>query len=933
MDQDSVHMVAALKVHMLKPENGNAPPITQVIEGVNTTIVPTTIKEKAQRRLEMKARSTLLMGIFNEHQLKFNFIKDAKSLLQAVEKRMEHIYYCVENKPEIETLSLDDLYNNLKINEPEVKRASRSNTNTQNVAFVSLNSTSNTNGAVNTSHGVTTANTQATILNSTAIDNLSDAMAMLTMRARRFLKNDRRKFSLNGNETIGFDKSKVECYNCHKRGHFDRECRAPRSQDTKHKESTKRTAPVETSASAALVSCDYISGYDWSDQAEDGPTNFALTAYSSTSSNSKKCKIGLGYNAVPPPYTGNFLPPKPDLSGLEEFVNEPIVSEPTVKKPAVETSEAKASADKSKVIRKNFGPPLIEDWISDSKDEAESKPKIEKKTVKPSFAKIEFVKSKESKTVNTAGPKAVVKVVQGDVVNAVKASACWDKGVIDSRYSKHMIGNMSYLTDYKEIDRGYVAFGGYLKRGKITGRASKDETSAILKTFITGIENLVDHKVKVIRCDNGTEFKNREMNQFCKMKGKFDGKADEGFFVGYSLNSKSFRVLNNRTWIVEENLHIRFSENTPNIAGRNQSNGNAGIKACDDAESKTSQNDGFQPSSDDEKKIDEDPRQESKCKDQEKEDNVNITNNVNDVGTNRVNVVGANTNNELPIDLEMPALEDINTFNFLSDYEDDDEMADMNNLDITIQVSPTLTTRIHKDHLIDQVIGDLHSTTQTRHMSKNLEEHGFVTTIHQRTNHKDLQNYLFACFLSQEEPRKFGVGVPSGAEAVLHGANRFLNKFHSDGSLAMLTVDFSNAFNLVDRTALLHEVRTRCPSISLWVDFLYGQSARLYVGDDHIWSTTGVQQGDPLGPLLFALVLHPLVHRIRDCCQLLFHAWYLDDGTIIGDAKEVAKAINIIRAEGRRLGLELNIKKTEVFWPSCNGVKVEDGRHRDVIVT
>jgi hypothetical protein len=145
---------------------------------------------------------------------------------------------------------------------------------------------------------------------------------------------------------------------------------------------------------------------------------------------------------------------------------------------------------------------------------------------------------------------------------------------------------------------------------------------------------------------------------------------------------------------------------------------------------------------------------------------------------------------------------------------------------------------------------------------------------------------------------------------VLHSANRLLNEFHSDGSLAMLTVDFSNAFNLVDRTTLLHEVQTRCPSISLWVEFLYGQSTRLYVGDDHIWSTTGVQQGDPLGPLLFALVLHPLVHRTRDCCKLLFHAWYLDDGTIIGDTKEVAKALEIIKTDGPRLGLELNIKKT-----------------------
>ncbi|GKD30087.1 uncharacterized mitochondrial protein-like protein [Tanacetum coccineum] len=366
--------------------------------------------------------------------------------------------------------------------------------------------------------------------------------------------------------------------------------------------------------------------------------------------------------------------------------------------------------------------------------------------------------------------------------------------------------------------------------------ATKDETSGILKSFITGIENLVDHKVKVIRCDNGTELKNREINQFCEKKGilrqfsvartpqqnrvaerrnrtlieaartmladsklpatfwaevvillamckieyhlgKFDGKADEGFFVGYSLNSKAFRVFNSRTRIVEENLHIRFSESTPNVVGSGpdwlfdidaltrtmnykpivagtQSNGFAGTKASDNAGPKSSQDDGSKPLSDDGKKVDEDSRKDSECNDQEKEDNVNNTNNVNVASINEVNDVGAKTSIKLLVDPDMPALEDINIFDLSNDDEDDGGEADMNNLDTTIQVSTNPTTRIHKDHPLDQVIRDLQSATQTRRMSKNLEERGFVSIIKQRTNHKDIQNCLFACFLSQEEPKK-----------------------------------------------------------------------------------------------------------------------------------------------------------------------------------
>nr|GEU43053.1 hypothetical protein [Tanacetum cinerariifolium] len=706
-------MVAALKVPMLKPiiENGNAPPITKVVKGVETIIAPTTAKKRAQK--------------------------------------------------------------------------------------------------VNIAYGATTASTQATVVNSTTIDNLSDAvicaffasqpnslqldnedlqqiypanleemdlrwqMVMLTIRERRFLKNTRRKFSMNGIDKKG--------------------------SASRNRENTRRVLPVETTTSNALVSCNDIFDYDWSGQVEEGPTNFALMAYSSTSSNSEvstdsiylsfcleNAKILKEQNEkllkdlrtsklnVIAYKIGNFMPPKPDLSfsDLEEIVNEPIVSEPTVKKPVVETSEVKASAYKPKVVKKNVGPSLIKDWISDSEDEAESKPKIEKKIVKPSFAKIEFVKSKERR-------------------------------VIDSGCSSHMTWNMSYLTDYEEIDRGYVTFRGAERRNRTLVEAARTmlADSKLLTTFWAKAVNTacyVQNRVLVVKPHNKIPYElfhgRTPALSFIRLFGchvtilntkdhldKFDGKADEGFFVGYSLNSKAFSVFNGRTRIVEENLHIRFSENTPNVAGSetdwifdidvlisrmNYKPIVAGKQSNNFIESKSSHYDGFQPLSDHGKKVDEDPRQESKCKDQEKEDNVNSTNNVKAAGTNGVNIVGVNTNNELLFDPEMPALEDISTFNFSSDHEDDDEIADMNNLDTTIQVSHSTTTRIHKDHPLNQVIRDLHSTTQTRNISKNLEEHGFVTTIHQRPNHKDLQNYLFACFLSQEEPKKTLVDLPNGKRAI-----------------------------------------------------------------------------------------------------------------------------------------------------------------------
>ncbi|GJX79569.1 hypothetical protein Tco_0327718 [Tanacetum coccineum] len=143
--------------------------------------------------------------------------------------------------------------------------------------------------------------------------------------------------------------------------------------------------------------------------------------------------------------------------------------------------------------------------------------------------------------------------------------------------------------------------------------------------------------------------------------------------------------------------------------------------------SKSSPGGGFKPSGDDGKKVDQNPREDSEVIDQEKKDNVNSTNTVNAASTNEVNAVGAKTSIELPDDPNMPELEDIVFYQY--DDEDVGAEADMNNLDAFIPVSPILTTRVHKDHPVEQIIGDLTLAPQTRRMIKNLKEHDLLCDV------------------------------------------------------------------------------------------------------------------------------------------------------------------------------------------------------------
>ncbi|GJT57508.1 ribonuclease H-like domain-containing protein [Tanacetum coccineum] len=453
-------------------------PVASASTGAEGPIPPKTAEQKLARKNELKAKSTLMLAIPDEHLLKFHACKDAKSLWEAIKNRFggnkeskkmqktilkqnyenfaassqegldktydrfqklisqleihgevisqedanlkllrslpsawNNIALIMRNKSDLDTLSMDDLYNNLKVYESEIKGKSSSSSNSQNVAFVSSDNSSSTNETVNTAHSVSAASSKDQASTASYVDdvmfsffaNQSNApqldykdleqidaddleemdlkwqVAMLTMRVKRFIKKTGRKMDLNDKEIVGFDRTKVKCYNYHRRGHFARECRAPRNQGNRNKDAPRRNAPVDTSTTNALVVQDgigyqiglqsleariviheknevvyeediaFLNAKDKNSLGYDSQMNEGEVVHSVF--NSRESDVddslvndrfitGEGFHAVPSPYIGNYMPSRPDLSfaRLDDSVYKTKVSE-------TETSISKTSKD------------------------------------------------------------------------------------------------------------------------------------------------------------------------------------------------------------------------------------------------------------------------------------------------------------------------------------------------------------------------------------------------------------------------------------------------------------------------------------------------------------------------------------------------------------------------------------------------------------
>nr|GEU63979.1 hypothetical protein [Tanacetum cinerariifolium] len=645
--------------------------------------------EQLVRKNELKACGTLLMRLPDKHQLKFNSYKDAKTLMEAIEKhfggntetkkvqktllkqqfenfsgsssegfdqihdRLQKLVSQLEiHGTDLEDKSLDDLFNSLKIYESEVKHSSSLGTESHNLAFVSSTPADSTNDSVSAAVNVSAVGTKLSASTLPNVDSLSNAidvddleemdlkwqMAMLTMRARRFLQKTGRNLGANGPTSMGFDMAKVECYNCHRKGHFVTECRSPKN--------SKRTAIAEPQRRN-----------NPSYQAEEAPNNFALMAITSSSSNSS--------------FDNELSPTKPkqDLS-----------SRPSA--------------------------PIIEDWVSDS--EEDDIPQVSKDV--PSFAQSpELVKSSRHSGQLCKAPILVAPSVP----------------LRSNPHSKGSRKTKKACFVYKSLDKIVLDDSPF------------SETEELLFWRSFELLSIQDHLKK------------------------FDAKGDEGHFIGYSMSSKAFRVFNKRPKKVEENMHVDFLENKLIEKG-------SGLNWLFDIDTLTNSMNyvpvvvagisstnflGTKDAASQDVKKDVSflryialPNWFYEVQLESSTSNAQVACNADALESSGTNPTTTSKNPSadqmetltmesaiptvslpVPTDCLDDSLETSNILRVTTNLVDTNGVEDdLRNMESIILASPTPTFRIHKDHPKSQIIGPVDTPVQTRHQSKEMEEHSFI---------------------------------------------------------------------------------------------------------------------------------------------------------------------------------------------------------------
>nr|GEZ65558.1 ribonuclease H-like domain-containing protein [Tanacetum cinerariifolium] len=632
--------------------NGDSPVPTRLVEGVAQPVAPITVEQKLARKNELKAH-------------------------------------------DLEDKSLDDLFNNLKIYESEVKNSSSQGTDSQNLAFVSTTPVDSTNDSVSVVVNVSAvgAKLSASTLPNIDADDLEEIdlkwqMAMLTMRARKFLQKTGRNLGVNGPTSMGFDMAKVECYNCHRKGHFARECRSPKDSRRIDVAEPQRRS-LKSVEARLLVYKQNVFVLEKNTKLLNIEVQLRDTALATLRQKLETTEQERDYL--------NMKLEKFQTSSKRYVFHTPPSDDNEHLAFNVQLSPTKPKQD----LPSRSSAPIIKDWVT-------LRRKIcQRKLAQKSYAsrdihkhyapmnhskfplhKVSAVVPSKSQTVLTAAARTVSAVKPKFSKTRQSTTGFKDKGVIDSGCSRHMTGNMSYLSDFEELNGGYVGFGSNPKGGKIkTGKldfddvyfvkelkfnlfrfsqmcdkknnvlftdtkclvlssdfklpdasqvllrvprennmyninlkniipsgdltylftkatldesnlwhrrlghgnfktinklvkGNLDETASVHKTFIIGLVNLLSLKVKIIICDNRTEFKNADLNQFCGLKG-----IKREFSVPRTPQQNGIAERKNRTLIEAartlladslhpipfraeaETLHVNFMENKPNVAG------------------------------------------------------------------------------------------------------------------------------------------------------------------------------------------------------------------------------------------------------------------------------------------------------------------------------------------------------------------------------